>query len=361
VRDRKALRLPWKRYLPDENPVNSILVELWQCETGAPSRKTSEVSSLCRINVDLPPWNELPKHTNNDLVEYRVVQFELQMTPTGNALDWSVLIDGQLRGEKTIAIEYPGTTSASIGFNRSPSGISSPPNGFSSPSNGFSSPPNGFSSPTNRFSTSVIETSSQANGFHSQVNGFHSHANSFSSQVNGSSSQANGFSSPAPGPSNLANGFTSPTNGFSAGSGASTTPATSPSYPPPPIPASTNTMTLSLNPARQSRSTTPEYPQATATGFPDPPYRATSPIPTSYRESSPSGFAKAPSTASSSALAVLRPQGSPRPAPFLGTSGSMAGNGFGGGTSLPPVPPIPPIPRPRSSEFAEVEGSGVEV
>jgi hypothetical protein len=275
---------------------------------------TNDVHSLCTINVVLPPWNELRIHRNDQLAEFRVVEFDLQMTPTGNALEWSVLINDRISGGESIEIEYPGTTSGPSGFNRSRSGtstMSSPTNAYAGPANGVSSPTNGYSSPTN------------------------------------------GYSSPTNGVNSLFG--SNRTNRFASATEVATD--SSPSYGPPPIPTSGTTSHLPTRRRDGSASPT-SYPMATATGGldlalfrPQSPNTATT---RGYRASSPVDYG--PSTSNAPLLGVPQPQGSPRPRSFSGMNASMSMMNLNG-SSMPPMPPIPPSPRRRSNEFAEIQGS----
>ena len=101
--EKQPFRQSWRRHLPIDDPRPSIGVEILVSASNAPpSRKTDAVQHLCRIEVTLPPWSQLPSHRNEQDEEFKEVEFELLMTPTGNSLDWTVLINGRQSGEKKV-------------------------------------------------------------------------------------------------------------------------------------------------------------------------------------------------------------------------------------------------------------------
>lgn len=106
--DRQPKKMDWKRYLPEDWPEPTIGVDLWRCdqEHSPPTRKTEHVRKLCRIDARLPPLSDLPVQRNNEGKLFHVVHFDLLMTPQGNSLEWTVLINGEKQGEKTIDIVY---------------------------------------------------------------------------------------------------------------------------------------------------------------------------------------------------------------------------------------------------------------
>jgi hypothetical protein len=106
MKDREPSEMYWKRYLADDKPKSNITIELLKCDGSPPTRKTPQVTSLCRINTQLPPFTELPMHRNAEGKCFRVVYFTLLLTPQGNSLEWSVWINGRKRGETTVSIVY---------------------------------------------------------------------------------------------------------------------------------------------------------------------------------------------------------------------------------------------------------------
>jgi hypothetical protein len=106
MQDREPTRMNWRRYLPDESPQSSIPIELWKCDGSPPSRKTAQVTRLCTIDSKLPPFSELPIYRNEAGKCFRIVQFDLLLTLQGTSLEWSVWINNEKQGEKSVGIVY---------------------------------------------------------------------------------------------------------------------------------------------------------------------------------------------------------------------------------------------------------------
>jgi hypothetical protein len=106
MQDRQPKRMDWKRYLPDDYQETTIGVDLWHCDQSPPTRKVSYVQKLCRIDARLPPLSTLPVIHNNAGKKFHVVHFDLLMTPQGTSLEWTVWINGEKQGEKTVDVVY---------------------------------------------------------------------------------------------------------------------------------------------------------------------------------------------------------------------------------------------------------------
>ncbi|KAF2420305.1 hypothetical protein EJ08DRAFT_598474, partial [Tothia fuscella] len=104
----RTIRLPWKRYIPPEELIGQqITIELFQCgDICPPSRKTDSVHALCRISCAVPPAAQLPKYTNKEGREYRIVQFDLEVTLVGNALSFAVKKDGVKLSHDQISVVF---------------------------------------------------------------------------------------------------------------------------------------------------------------------------------------------------------------------------------------------------------------
>ncbi|TID21337.1 actin-like ATPase domain-containing protein [Venturia nashicola] len=108
ILDRQGTKMDWKRYLPEHCPDPVIGVDIWQCDQTRtpPRRKESYVRKLCTINARLPALSELPVMTNAHGQASHVVHFDLQMTPIGTSLEWTVWINGVKQGEERTNIAY---------------------------------------------------------------------------------------------------------------------------------------------------------------------------------------------------------------------------------------------------------------
>jgi hypothetical protein len=108
MQDRQPKRMDWKRYLPEDWSEPVIGVDLWHCDQNhsPPTRKQPYVRKLCRIDARLPPLRDLRVQQNDEGKIFHVVDFDLLMTPQGTSLEWSVWINGEKQGEKTIDIVY---------------------------------------------------------------------------------------------------------------------------------------------------------------------------------------------------------------------------------------------------------------
>jgi hypothetical protein len=109
VTDGETVKMPWMAHLAEETQATTHEVYIRCCDTPGPPplTATGDVRTLCSASFRLPPFDTLPVHYNKANKKYRVLSWELWMTPTGNSLVWSAWLDGkELEGVNKVQIQY---------------------------------------------------------------------------------------------------------------------------------------------------------------------------------------------------------------------------------------------------------------
>ena len=82
-------------------------MQLFQCEDAVPpTRKTSSVTKLGRINCTDVPESSLESYQNLKGKNFSRVNFEVRMVPSGASVEFAVLVDGQILGAENAVIRF---------------------------------------------------------------------------------------------------------------------------------------------------------------------------------------------------------------------------------------------------------------
>lgn len=96
------------RFIYQEDFGGKFSVQMSQCgEKHTPERETASVQKLCRIDCKLDvPFSDLPTHTSESGKEYKSLDFELEMVPSGASVEFVVYVNGRKQGAQNAAVQF---------------------------------------------------------------------------------------------------------------------------------------------------------------------------------------------------------------------------------------------------------------
>ncbi|KAI0532864.1 hypothetical protein GGR58DRAFT_148013 [Xylaria digitata] len=108
VSTKDTVRKSWWRTFTDENDFGgSITVEIQSCdEKVPPSRKNDLIKTEYSIKCDVGiPFSQLPDWVNPEGKKLKRLHYDIEMVPSGAALEFSVYFDGRKMGASNVAVK----------------------------------------------------------------------------------------------------------------------------------------------------------------------------------------------------------------------------------------------------------------
>ena len=98
----------YRKYLKSHLPSNELEIAIYECETtAAPSRMDSTVHHLCNITSKIDtPFSSLPKETNSNGLEFRILDYYVEMKTEEAALQFDVYVNGVKQGGSKIEVKF---------------------------------------------------------------------------------------------------------------------------------------------------------------------------------------------------------------------------------------------------------------